>query len=133
MTEPLYLNDTHKIRNLNETDFEYSFQFWIDNGTQHELTGEWSDWEFLKLYDTRDEVETMIDDKNSSWFIIYQINDKFALIDLRKGKKMTKTYTREQLIQKMNNGDIPERYFLFAGKDIFLKKFPLLFTKNLII
>jgi len=86
MTELLYLNDTHKIRNLNETDFAYSFQFWIDNGTQHELTGEWSDWEFLKLYDTRDEIETIIDDKNSSWFIIHQINDKFALIDLRKGK-----------------------------------------------
>ncbi len=86
MTEPIYLNDTHKIRNLNETDFEYSFQFWIEGETQHELTGEWSDWDFLKLYDTLDEAKTMIDDENSSWFIIHQINDKFALIDLRKGK-----------------------------------------------
>lgn len=86
MTEPLYLNDIHKIRNINETDFEYSFQFWIDRKTQHELTGEWSDWEVLKLYDTLDEVKTMIDDENSSWFIVYQINDKFALTDLRKGK-----------------------------------------------
>ena len=43
--------------------------------------------ENAKLIEARDEVETMIDDKNSSWFIIHQINDKFALIDLRKGKK----------------------------------------------
>lgn len=35
---------------------------------------------------------------------------------------MTKTYTREQLIQKLNNGDIPERYFLFAGKGYIPKK-----------
>lgn len=86
MTEPLYLNDTHKIRNVNETDFEYSFQFWIDKGNHHELTGKWSDWEFLKLYDTLDETKSIIDDENSSWFIIHQINDKFALIDLRNGK-----------------------------------------------
>ena len=39
---------------------------------------------------------------------------------------MTKTYTREQLIQKLNNGDIPERYILFAGKGYvpFAKKAP---------
>jgi hypothetical protein len=86
MTEPLYLTDTHKIRNISDTDFQYSFQFWIDEGTHHELTGKWSDWEFLKLYDTLDEVKTMIDDENSSWFIIHQINDKFMFIDLRKGE-----------------------------------------------
>jgi hypothetical protein len=40
----------------------------------------------LKLYDTLDEVKTMIDDENSSWFIIHQINDKFVFIDLRKGE-----------------------------------------------
>ena len=37
---------------------------------------------------------------------------------------MTKTYTREQLIQKINRGDIPERYFLFAGKGYVPKKVP---------
>ena len=37
---------------------------------------------------------------------------------------MTKTYTREQLIQKMIKGDIPERYFLFAGKGYSPKKVP---------
>jgi len=45
---------------------------------------------------------------------------------------MTKTYTREQLIKKLNNGDIPERYFLFAGKGYIPKKFLLLSTKSLI-
>ena len=35
---------------------------------------------------------------------------------------MTKTYTREQLIQKINNHDPPERYFLFAGKEYIPKK-----------
>jgi len=37
---------------------------------------------------------------------------------------MIKTYTREQLIQKLNKGDIPERYFLFAGKGYIPKKVP---------
>jgi hypothetical protein len=37
---------------------------------------------------------------------------------------MTKTYTREQLIQKLNNDEIPERYFLFAGKGYVPKKHP---------
>jgi hypothetical protein len=37
---------------------------------------------------------------------------------------MTKTYTREQLIQKLNNDEIPERYFLFAGKGYVPKKVP---------
>ena len=37
---------------------------------------------------------------------------------------MTKTYTREQLIQKLNKGDIPERYCLFAGKGYVPKKVP---------
>ena len=35
---------------------------------------------------------------------------------------MTKTYTREQLIQKMNNDEPPERYFLFAGNGYAPKK-----------
>ena len=86
MTEPLYLTDTYKIRNISDTDFQYSFQFWIDGATNHELTGEWSDWEFLKLYDTLDEVKLIMNDENSSWFIIHQINDKFAFIDLREGE-----------------------------------------------
>ena len=37
---------------------------------------------------------------------------------------MTKTYTREQLIQKLNSGDIPERYILFAGKGYVPEKVP---------
>ena len=37
---------------------------------------------------------------------------------------MTKTYTREQLIQKLNNDYIPGRYILFAGKGYVPKKFP---------
>ncbi len=37
---------------------------------------------------------------------------------------MTKTYTREQLIQKLNKGCIPERYFLFAGEGYIPKKVP---------
>jgi hypothetical protein len=37
---------------------------------------------------------------------------------------MIKTYTREQLIQKLNKGDISERYFLFAGKGYIPKKVP---------
>jgi len=37
---------------------------------------------------------------------------------------MNKTYTREQFIQKLNNDDIPERYFLFAGKGYVPKKVP---------
>ena len=37
---------------------------------------------------------------------------------------MIKTYTREQLIQKLNSGHIPERYILFAGKGYVPKKFP---------
>jgi hypothetical protein len=35
---------------------------------------------------------------------------------------MTKTYTREQLIQKLNSGDIPERYILFAGKGLLISE-----------
>jgi len=37
---------------------------------------------------------------------------------------MTKTYTREQLIQKLSSGDISERYILFAGKGYVPKKSP---------
>ena len=37
---------------------------------------------------------------------------------------MIKTYTREQLIQKLNSGYIPGRYILFAGKGYVPKKFP---------
>jgi hypothetical protein len=37
---------------------------------------------------------------------------------------MTKTYNREQLIQKINNDEIPERYFLFAGEGYIPKKVP---------
>ena len=37
---------------------------------------------------------------------------------------MTKTYTREQLIQKLNSGDITERYILFAGKGYVPQKVP---------
>ena len=37
---------------------------------------------------------------------------------------MTEIYSREQLITKLNNGDIPERYFLFAGKGYVPKKVP---------
>ena len=37
---------------------------------------------------------------------------------------MNKTYTREQFIQKLNNDDTPERYFLFAGKGYVPGKVP---------
>lgn len=37
---------------------------------------------------------------------------------------MIETYTREQFIQKLNNKDIPKRYFLFAGKGYVPKKHP---------
>lgn len=31
--------------------------------------------------------------------------------------KMTKTYTKGQLSQGLNTGEVPKKYFLFAGKD----------------
>lgn len=37
---------------------------------------------------------------------------------------MTKTYTRKQLIQKLNNRDIPEKFFLFAGDGYVPKEVP---------
>lgn len=37
---------------------------------------------------------------------------------------MIKTYTKEQFIQKMNNRDISEPFFLFAGKGYIPKKVP---------
>jgi hypothetical protein len=38
--------------------------------------------------------------------------------------EITETYTREQLFQKLFNGYIPGRYFLFAGKGYIPKKVP---------